>query len=76
MVLPAPRGVRLARLIARLFAVLASGLGAVVLLGWSLDDPIFRNLAPDLLSMKPNGGAGFLAAGKKPEFFNAETGMS
>ena len=69
MVLPAPRGVRLARLIARLFAVLASGLGAVVLLGWSLDDPIFRNLAPDLMSMKPNGGVGILAAGIALFFF-------
>lgn len=69
MVLPAPRGVRLARLIARLFAVLAAGLGAVVLLGWSLDDPIFRNLVPDLMSMKPNGGAGFLAAGIALFFF-------
>jgi PAS domain S-box-containing protein len=63
MALPAPRGSRIALLVARAFALLAAALGAFVLAGWQFDMSAVTGHLPALTAMKPNAAAGVIAAG-------------
>ena len=61
--LPAPRAVRLTVLLARLCAIAASAIGALVLAGWLFDLSALNEVLPDLHAMAPNAATGVLAAG-------------
>ncbi|MGC1178632.1 MAG: HWE histidine kinase domain-containing protein [Methyloceanibacter sp.] len=63
MPLPAPRGVRVSLFLARLFALLACAIGALVLAGWHFDLSALDQVLPAFGSMAPNGAAGVLAGG-------------
>ncbi|MGA7546666.1 MAG: hypothetical protein WBW08_12730, partial [Methyloceanibacter sp.] len=63
MALPAPRGTRIALLVARIFALLAAAIGAFVLMGWQFDLSAVTGHLPTLTVMKPNAAAGVIAAG-------------
>jgi PAS domain S-box-containing protein len=63
MALPAPRAVRVALLLARVFALLAAAIGVFVLAGWQFDMPGVAESVPDLSTLKPNAAAGVIAAG-------------
>jgi PAS domain S-box-containing protein len=63
MALPAPRGTRIALLVARVFALLAAAIGAFVLMGWQFDLSAVTGHLPTLTVMKPNAAAGVIAAG-------------
>jgi PAS domain S-box-containing protein len=64
MALPAPRGVRVSLLSARVLALLASAIGALVLAGWQFDLSALSQVLPNSLrAMAPNAAAGVLAAG-------------
>jgi hypothetical protein len=51
------------RSFARLGALLAIGVGIVVLLGWSLEVRALKSILPGFAVMKPNTAVGFLGAG-------------
>ncbi len=61
--LPAPRAVRLTVLLARVCAVAASAIGALVLAGWLFDPSALNEVLPDLHAMPPNAATAVLAAG-------------
>ncbi len=61
--LPAPRAVRLTVLLARVCAIAASAIGALVLAGWLFDLSALNEVLPDLHAMAPNAATGVLAAG-------------
>jgi PAS domain S-box-containing protein len=63
LVLPVPRVVRIALVLARLCALVACAIGALVLASWHFDLSALAPLLPELHSVAPNAGAGVFAAG-------------
>jgi hypothetical protein len=63
LVLPVPRAVRIALALARLCALVACAIGALVLASWHFDLSALAPLLPELHSLGPNGAAGVFAAG-------------
>jgi PAS domain S-box-containing protein len=63
MPLPAPRGERMAIGLARVLAVLAFIIGALVLASWLANPSAFQRLFPNLHELAPNAALGILLAG-------------
>ena len=63
LVLPVPRAVRIALALARLCALVACAIGALVLASWRFDLSALAPLLPELHSIAPNAAAGVFAAG-------------
>ena len=63
LVLPVPRAVRIALALARLCALVACAIGALVLTSWHFDLSALAPLLPELHSIAPNAAAGVFAAG-------------
>ena len=63
MALPVPRAVRIALALARLCALVACAIGALVLASWHFDLSALAPLLPELHSIAPNAAAGVFAAG-------------
>jgi PAS domain S-box-containing protein len=63
LVLPVPRAVRIALALARLCALVACAIGALVLTSWHFDVSALAPLLPELHSIAPNAAAGVFAAG-------------